>query len=36
MLAAIDYEGKDEAAVGEVDDKIVVDPERFISQHSQS
>ena len=31
-----DYDGKDVDAVGRVDDKIVVDPERFIAQHSQS
>ncbi len=36
VLATTDYDGKDAAAVGRVDDKIVIDPERFISQHSQS
>jgi polyphosphate kinase 2 len=36
VLSAIDYEGKDPQAVGEIDEKIVVDPERFIAQHSQS
>jgi hypothetical protein len=32
----MDYAGKDPKAVGEVDEKIVVDPDRYISQHSQS
>ena len=36
VLEMTDYEGKDTSAVGRVDDKIVVDPDRFISQHSQS
>ena len=36
VLVATDYEGKDEKAVGEIDEKIVVDPERFIAQHSDS
>ena len=36
VLETTDYEGKDAAAVGRVDDKIVIDPERFIAQHSQS
>jgi polyphosphate kinase 2 len=36
VLATIDYAGKDAKAVGTVDDKIVVEPERFIANHSQS
>jgi polyphosphate kinase 2 len=36
LLANMDYAGKDPKAVGEVDEKIVVDPDRYISQHSQS
>ncbi len=36
VLEAIDYEGRDEPSLGEVDEKIVVDPERFIAHHSES
>jgi polyphosphate kinase 2 len=36
VLSGIDYEGRDKDAVGEIDDKIVVEPERFMRQHSQS
>lgn len=36
VLTSIDYEGKDAKAVGEVDEKIVIDPERYIQQHGQS
>ena len=36
VLLAIDYEGKDPAVVGETDDKIVVDPDRFVAHHSDS
>ena len=36
VLVATDYEGKNESAVGEIDEKIVVDPERFIAQHSNA
>jgi polyphosphate kinase 2 len=36
VLAAIDYEGRDAAALGEVDEKIIIDPERFIAQHSEA
>jgi polyphosphate kinase 2 len=36
VLTAFDYEDKDRAAVGMLDDKIVIDPERYIAQHSQS
>ena len=36
VLELTDYEGKDPSVVGRVDDKIVVDPDRFIAQHSQS
>ena len=36
ILATMDYAGKDAKAVGAIDEKIVVDPDRYISQHSQS
>jgi len=36
VLHAIDYEGKDAKAVGEVDDKLVLEPQRYIEQHGQS
>jgi polyphosphate kinase 2 len=36
VLEAMDYEGRDEPALGEVDEKIVIDPERFIREHTQS
>ena len=36
VLKTLDYEGKDAGAVGTVDDKIVVEPERFIEQHGKS
>jgi len=36
VLSQLDYAGKDAGAVGRVDDKIVVEPERYISHHSQS
>lgn len=36
VLTRMDYEGKDAGAVGTVDEKIVVDPDRFIRQHSES
>jgi polyphosphate kinase 2 len=36
VLTGIDYEGKDKDAIGDIDDKIVVEPERFMRQHSQS
>jgi polyphosphate kinase len=36
VLAATAYEGRDEAMVGRVDEKIVIDPERFIDHHSDS
>jgi len=36
VLSSISYEGRDEAAVGEVDEKIVIDPERFIAHHSDA
>ena len=36
VLSGIDYAGKDAKAVGTVDEKIVVDPERYIQQHGQS
>lgn len=36
LLESIDYEGRDEKALGEVDEKIVIDPDRFIKNHSES
>jgi polyphosphate kinase 2 len=36
VLHCIDYEGKDPAVVAKVDDRIVVEPERFIKHHSDS
>jgi polyphosphate kinase 2 len=36
VLAAIAYESRDAGAVGQVDDKIVVDPDRFIRDHSDA
>ena len=36
VLEAMDYEGRDEKALGEVDEKIVVDPDRYIAKHSES
>jgi polyphosphate kinase 2 len=36
VLKAIDYEGKNDKAVGEIDEKIVVDPDRFIKHHSEA
>jgi polyphosphate kinase 2 len=36
VLTATDYENKDRKAVGTVDEKVVVDPDRFIQHHSQS
>jgi polyphosphate kinase 2 len=36
VLESIDYEGRDEQGLGEVDEKIVLDPDRFIEQHKQS
>jgi len=36
VLKAIDYEGRDDKAVGEIDEKIVVDPDRFIKHHSEA
>lgn len=36
ILATMDYAGKDAKAVCAIDEKIVVDPDRYISQHSQS
>ena len=31
VLRAIDYEGKDLEAIGPIDDKIAMDPERFLA-----
>jgi polyphosphate kinase len=36
VLQSIDYEGRNEAALGEVDEKIVIDPERFIAHHTDA
>ena len=36
VLASVDYEGRDEQGLGEVDERIVLDPERFIDQHKDS
>jgi len=36
VLEATDYDGRDEKGLGEVDEKIVVDPDRYISQHSNA
>lgn len=36
VLEATGYEGRDEDGLGEVDEKIVIDPERFIKQHSET
>jgi polyphosphate kinase 2 len=36
VLEAIDYEGRDEPAVGEVDEKIVIDPDRFVRNHGDA
>ncbi len=36
VLESTDYEGRDEAGLGEVDEKIVVDPERYIRDHKDS
>ena len=36
LLESIDYEGRDEKSLGEVDEKIVIDPDRYIKNHSES
>jgi len=36
VLEAVDYEGRDEPALGEVDERIVIDPERFIAHHTDA
>jgi polyphosphate kinase 2 len=36
VLDALPYEGRDDKAVGHIDDKIVLTPERFVTHHSQS
>ncbi len=36
VLRAIDYTGKDLAAIGPIDDKLALDPERFLKQHQDS
>ncbi|MEO6012634.1 MAG: polyphosphate kinase 2 [Devosia sp.] len=33
VLRAIEYEGKDLGAIGEMDDKIALEPDRFLKQH---
>jgi polyphosphate kinase 2 len=34
VLHALEYEGKDEKAIGEIDDKIVMGAERFLEKHA--
>jgi polyphosphate kinase 2 (PPK2 family) len=36
VLRGIDYEGKDLDAIGPLDDKITLEPERFLKQHEGS
>lgn len=36
ILTSMDYAGKDPKAVGGVDEKILLDPERYIQQHAES
>lgn len=36
VLRSIDYEGRDLDAIGPVDDRITLDPERFLSTHPES
>jgi len=36
VLTGIDYASKDPKAVGTIDEKIIVEPERYIQQHGQS
>lgn len=36
ILSTLDYEGKDADAVGMVNDRIVIEPERYIREHGQS
>jgi polyphosphate kinase 2 len=36
MLTTLDYDGKDADAVGVVNDRIVVEPERYIREHGRS
>jgi hypothetical protein len=36
ILTSMDYAGKDPKAVGAVDEKIVLDPTRYIQHHSES
>ncbi len=36
VLISIAYEGRDNHVLGEVDDKIVIDPERYLTQHTDS
>jgi polyphosphate kinase 2 len=36
MLSKLDYNGKDSDAVGMVNDRIVIEPERYIREHGQS
>jgi len=35
VLHALDYDGKDGKAIGEIDDKIVMGPERFLKSHGE-
>ncbi len=36
VLQMVDYDGKDPKAVGEVDDRLVLEPRRYIEHHSES
>jgi len=36
VLETTDYEGRDEAGLGEVDEKIVIDPDRYTREHKDS
>jgi polyphosphate kinase 2 len=36
ILEAIAYEGRDEPALGEVDEKIVIEPTRYLERHDRS
>jgi hypothetical protein len=35
VLHALDYEGKDEGLIGEIDSKIALDAARFMKTHSE-
>jgi polyphosphate kinase len=36
VLVSIDYEGKNLGGIGDIDEKLVVDPQRFMRQHGES